>query len=143
LVQLLRFMLKEALGVLLFAVIGTGCQTSAIHRPVSFVPIGRTFAPHPRPVEYVEVYTARPPPVPFVEAGVLVEEGGDANLRWAAAQVGCNAIFMLAPVTDVSSSPSLFSRGQSVSSRTTYRATCLVYTERRLETSMTPEPGSP
>jgi hypothetical protein len=72
-----------------------------------------------------------------VEAGVLVEQGSDANLRWAAAQVGCHAIFMLPGVTDVSSSRGVFG-GTYVSSRTTYRATCLVYTNERAATSMAP-----
>ena len=122
-------MAKALFAILIFSVVGC-CPSSTVQTPVTFVPMGTTLAPHPRPVAYVEVFTARPPQVPFVEAGILVEQGSDTALRWGAAQVGCNAIFMLPPVTEVSSGHNILGKVY-VDSRTTYRATCLVYVEAR------------
>src|SRR4051812_34284410 len=112
-------MLSKMLVVASLALSLGGCCPERLQRPVRFVPIGAPLSPHPRPVETVTVFTVRPPDRPFTEAGVLVAEQEQA-LRWGAAQLGCNAIFMLAPITKVSSHRELFTNRVSVDSQTTH-----------------------
>ena len=123
-------MLARTLMVTCFALVGAGCYANGPTRPVSFIPIGQRFRVRPRPMDTVAVYTVRPPERPFVEAGVLVAERDQEALQWGAAQLGCSAIFLLPPETKVHSSHLGFTtKLYDVYSTSTYRATCLVYTD--------------
>jgi hypothetical protein len=95
----------------LFAATVTACGETWYVAPLHAPP----HVLQPRPLEEVDVITVRPPDQPFVEVAIIGSDSGLKRVRWHAAQLGCDAVYLLAPM--------------SSRHTTTTRATCLAYGE--------------
>jgi hypothetical protein len=105
---------------LALATLSLGACVHRNYQPVRSPP----HAPVARAPGRVELYTTKPPDRPYVEVAILSSEFGLDDVKDYAAELGCDAIFLLAP--------------EAVPKSASWeRATCLMYVD-----PTTPSPGA-